>query len=152
MLSTLRSALRRWASLLCALALCSATLAAAAQPPKHNPSWAELNPQQQEILAPLAGEWDKLDADHKKQWLGVAKRYPKMTPTGKKRVQTRMRKWAELTPEQREEARRKYLEMQKTSRKKNKDLSKEWAEYEKSRGHRYTKEPAKSAAPPAAVQ
>ena len=31
----------------------------------------------------------------------MAKRFPKFTPIGKKRVKTRMRKWAELTPAQR---------------------------------------------------
>ncbi len=167
MLSKLRSASRPLAALVGALAFCCASLAAAAAPHKDNPSWAQLSVQQQEILAPLAGEWDKLEPDRKQKWLGVAERYPKMTPTGQKRVQTRMRKWAGLTPEQREEARKKYLEMHKSSRKKKKDLSKEWSEYqslppqerqalvpedEKSRARRLAKEPRKNSTPPAAGQ
>jgi len=116
-------------ALLGAALLCCAALAGAAAPPAQGaPSWAELSPPQREALAPLAGEWDKLDAEQKKEWLGVAKRYPKMTPTGKKRVQTRMSKWAALTPQQREQARENYRKMKEARKKK--DLSKQWSEYQ----------------------
>lgn len=108
----------------CALAV------SAAQPAKKSPSWAELTPEQQEILAPLAGEWDKLEPTRKKKWLGIAKRYPKMTPTGQKRTQTRMKKWVELSPEQRREAREKYRSLNKLPPEQRQDLSKRWAEYQ----------------------
>jgi hypothetical protein len=150
--SSLRSASRPLAALLGALALCCATLTGAAPPKKSAPSWAELSASQKEILAPLAGEWDKLDTANRQRWLGVAKRYPKMTPIGKKRVQTRMRKWAALTPEQREQARQNYRDMRKHSRNKDKDLSKEWLEYERSLGRSSTTAPPASPAPAAAGQ
>ena len=38
------------------------------------PSWEELKPQQKEALAPLAQEWNSMDAAKKKKWLGIAKR------------------------------------------------------------------------------
>ncbi|HEV7929114.1 MAG TPA: DUF3106 domain-containing protein, partial [Nitrosospira sp.] len=44
------------------------------------PSWSELKPQQREVLAPLAQEWNDMDPAKKKKWLGIAKRYPGMTP------------------------------------------------------------------------
>ena len=128
---TVRRLSRRACKALLAAALlcCAALVAAAAPPAKGAPSWSELTAPQREALAPLAGEWDKLGAEERKEWLGVAKRYPKMTPTGKKRVQTRMSKWAALTPQQREQARENYRKM-KESRRKKKDLGKQWSEYQ----------------------
>jgi len=58
----------------------------------------------------------------------VAQRYPKMTPIGQKRVQTRMKKWAALTPQQREEARTKYKRMKRKND--SKDLRREWQRYQ----------------------
>lgn len=110
--------------LVCSLAV------SAAQPAKKDPSWADLTPEQQEILAPLAGEWNKLEPARKKKWLGIAKRYPKMTPTGQKRTQTRMKKWVELSPEQRREAREKYRSLNKLPPEQRQDLNKRWAEYQ----------------------
>jgi len=54
--------------------------ALAAAPPKKPPTWAELTQVQQQVLAPLAPEWNKLDDQRKRKWLGIAKRYPKMSP------------------------------------------------------------------------
>jgi hypothetical protein len=95
---------------------------------KADPRWHELTAPQREILAPLAGEWDRLDGDSRKRWLGVAMRYPKMTPVGQKRVQTRMKKWAALTPQQREEARAKYKKMKR--KRGSKELKSEWQRYQ----------------------
>lgn len=99
-----------------------------AQPKKKSPpTWAELPPAQQKILAPLAGEWDRLDAANRKRWLGVAKRYPTMTPVGQKRTHSRMEKWARLTPKQRDEARAKY---RKIKQKEDADLRTKWQQYQ----------------------
>jgi hypothetical protein len=66
-------------------------VAKAAQAPKKvRPTWAELAPQQQEVLAPLKPEWDKLDRDRRLKWIGIAKRYPAMQPEQQVRVQRRM--------------------------------------------------------------
>ena len=93
-----------------------------------DPRWEALAPAQQEILAPLADQWNGLDASSRGRWLGVAKRYPKMTPIGQKRVQTRMKKWAALTPQQREEARAKYKKMKR--KRGSKELKREWQQYQ----------------------
>jgi len=51
-----------------------------------------------------------------------------MTPIGQKRVQTRMKKWAALTPQQREEARAKYKRMKRKND--STDLRREWQRYQ----------------------
>ena len=94
----------------------------------QDPSWDALAPTQREILAPLAAEWNRLDPASRKRWLGVAKRYPKMTPIGQKRVQTRMTKWAALTPQQRAEARANYQTMKR--KRASGELQREWQRYQ----------------------
>lgn len=113
-----------------ATALACAALAASvalAAPAKKTPAWSELTPAQQQALAPLAEEWGRLDAASKRTWLGVAKRYPKMTPIGQKRVQTRIKTWAKLTPEQRREARERYRELTPQQRH---ERARKWREYQ----------------------
>ena len=39
------------------------------------PAWSELKPAQQQVLAPLASEWEKLDATRRKKWVEIADRY-----------------------------------------------------------------------------
>lgn len=97
--------------------------------PATQPSWAELSAVQQHILAPLRGEWDTLEPDRKRTWLGIAKRYPKMTPEGQARVQKRMQAWAKLTPEQRQLARERYRALRKAPAGQRQELRKKWDEY-----------------------
>jgi hypothetical protein len=107
-------------------------VAKAAQAPKKvRPTWAELAPQQQEVLAPLKPEWDKLDRDRRLKWIGIAKRYPKMKPEEQAKMQRRMHDWASLTPEQRRQARENYKNMiAKTPPEKRRKLREQWAEYQ----------------------
>ena len=77
------------------------------------PSWNQLMPQQREVLAPLAQEWDHMDAAKKRKWLGIAKRYPGMTAEEQQRMQMQMRDWYLLSPEQRQRAREKYKTIKK---------------------------------------
>lgn len=123
--------LRRLGAGLAALVLALGAAQAAAQSAKKGLTWADLSAEQQQILAPLAPpHWDELEPERKRKWLGLAKRYPKMTPIGQKRVQTRMRKWAALTPEQRHEAREKYRRMEKLPPEKREKLGEHWSEYQ----------------------
>ena len=67
------------------LALALAAPVAAAQPKadakkSSGPAWSELKPAQKQVLAPLASEWEKMDATRRKNWVAIADRYPKMTP------------------------------------------------------------------------
>jgi hypothetical protein len=106
-------------------------VAKAAQAPKKvRPTWAELAPQQQEVLAPLKPEWDKLDRDRRLKWIGIAKRYPAMQPEQQVRVQRRMDAWVKLTAEQRRQARENYKRIAKVPPERRGDLRQQWAEYQ----------------------
>lgn len=116
------------AALLLGLALTNAI--GAPKEKEKGPVWASLTADQQQVLAPLAGEWSKLARDQKAKWLGIAKRYPSMTPLGQKRVQGRMQRWAKLTPEQRWQARERYRSIGKAAPSRREELRSYWAEYQ----------------------
>jgi len=101
-----------------------------AAPKDRGPQWAALTADQQQALAPLAGEWTKLGRQHRTKWLGIAKRYPAMKSEEQKRVQTRMQKWAKLTPEQRDQAREQYRNIAKVAPDRRIELRKYWADYQ----------------------
>jgi hypothetical protein len=94
------------------------------------PNWAELPPQKQEILTPLAGEWNQLETWRKKKWLEIADRYPRMAAEEQQRVQRRMKAWVKLTPEERKAAREKYKNVQQASPEQREALKKMWSEYQ----------------------
>lgn len=96
---------------------------------RPGPAWAELPAEQQQILAPLKADWESLERERKKKWIGIAKRYPKMKPEAQARVQRRMQEWAKLTPEQRRQARESYRAIAK-QREKTRSLREQWAEYQ----------------------
>ena len=91
------------------------------------PTWSELNAAQQQALAPLAGEWDSLDAFRKNKWLAIGNRYATMKPEEQQRMQERMRDWIKLTPEQRRMARENYSRAQKL---KPDQKSAQWEQYQ----------------------
>jgi hypothetical protein len=96
------------------------------------PAWAELTAEQQHVLAPLKIDWDTLEPDRRLKWLAIAKRYPRMKPLEQERVQRRMQTWANLSPEQRRQARENYKKLAKTKppQAPKKNLSQAWAEYQ----------------------
>lgn len=95
--------------------------------PATKPVWAELTPAQQQALAPLATEWDKIEDIRKKKWLEIANKFSAMKPDEQQRMHTRMRDWAKLTPEQRRVARESYAR----SKKLNPDQkSAQWQQYQ----------------------
>ena len=98
------------------------------------PAWAELTSGQQEVLAPLKPEWDRLDRDRRMKWVGIAKRYPTMKPEQQTRVQRRMEAWVRLTPEQRRQARENYKNIAKVPPERRGDLRQQWAEYQAQQG------------------
>lgn len=113
-----------------ALLVALAAAPAVAAPKDKDPQWASLTADQQQVLAPLAGEWNKLGREQRVKWLGIAKRYPAMKPESQKRVQTRMQKWAKLTPQQRAQAREQYRNIGKMARDRREELHRHWAEYQ----------------------
>ncbi len=89
----------------------AATLPArAAVPAEAGPAWRELSASQKDFLRPLERDWGTIAAQHKRKWLELTARVPKMSPDERERIQTRMTDWAKLTPEQRGQARLRYQE------------------------------------------
>ena len=95
---------------------------------KKSPDWAQLTPDQQRILAPLASDWNNFDERRRKKWLLTAKRYPKMKPEQQQRLQAQMQAWANLTPEQRRVARENYKKLQKQPPEKKEAVKRSWKE------------------------
>lgn len=116
------------------------SFAAAAE--KKQPDWSQLTPAQQQILAPLASDWNNFDNKRRRKWLLTAKRYPKMKPEQQQRLQKQMRHWAELTPEQRRIARENYKKLAKQPPEKREVLKQKWRERQK------LKQAAPASAPP----
>src|SRR5688500_7444552 len=93
------------AIIFCLSFVATASAAGPPQPKPAKPAWSELTPAQQGILAPLKDDWSEIDTVRRGKWVRVADRYPKMKPAEQERLQTRMKEWAALTPEQRRIAR-----------------------------------------------
>ena len=129
-----------------ALAALVAIAPAEAAAPLKGPVWAELTVDQQQILAPLKTDWDKMDRQPRVKWVGIAKRYPAMTAREQRRIQTRMQRWAMLTPEQRAVARNTYRNHVGTlPPEKKQDLRAKWQEYQALPEHERRSFAAKSA-------
>jgi hypothetical protein len=122
--------------------LCIALSAFAAATDKKQPDWSQLMPEQQQILAPLASDWNNFDDRKRKKWLLLAKRYPKMKPDQQQRLQTQMKDWAKLTPEQRRIARENYKKLAKQPPEKREAVKQKWQEHQQR-----TQVPSKSAPP-----
>ena len=67
--------------------------------------WASLSPAQQAVLAPLAQDWDGLDAARKSKWLEIAARFHTLTPEQQARLRERMIAWTRMSPAERQQAR-----------------------------------------------
>ncbi len=113
-----------------ALLLALAVPARAGVPSLKQPEWMGLSPQQRETLVPLSVDWDQLAAYRRMKWLGVARRYPSLSPTEQQRLQQRMRAWVRLTPEQRELARERFKTLEKTPPALRQTIKQKWQEYE----------------------
>ena len=98
-----------------------------ATPPQ--PKWNELTVQQKAVLAPLGGDWDAMEYYRRKKWIGIAVRFPVMTPDEQRRVQGQMQEWGKLTPEQRRLAREKFQTVNQLPSEKKQALKQKWEEY-----------------------
>jgi hypothetical protein len=138
------------------LGLCIALSAFGATAPKKQPDWSQLTPEQQQVLVPLASDWNNFDDLRRKKWLLTAKRYPKLKPEQQQRLQAQMRRWAELTPEQRRIARENYKKLEKQPPEKREVVKQKWREHQQQLGPLKDAPPApaapgsdKTAPPPA---
>ena len=90
--------------------------AAAAAQEAGGPRWNELSPAHRKVLAPLAGDWNALDARSKERWVDVAGRFPKMPADEQQRANQRMGEWAHMTVAQRTQARMNFQETRSLSK------------------------------------
>lgn len=74
------------------------------------PTWAELKPQQQQSLGPLAATWPTLNQAHKRKWIALSANYPQMSAADQSLLHSRMAEWAALSPQQRTQARLNFAE------------------------------------------
>ena len=119
------------------LGLCIAFSAFAAAPAKKPPDWSQLTPEQQQVLAPLASDWNNFDDRRRAKWLLLLKRY----------LQTQMRDWAKLTPEQRAIARENYKKLAKQPPEKREAVKRKWQEHQQQKQTPSNSAPASPAAP-----
>ena len=92
------------------LALSAMSVQAQPAAPVSGPAWAALSPVQQQALATLQPTWDSIDAPHKRKWIEVAGRFPRMPADERARVQERMAAWAAMKPAERAQARVQFQE------------------------------------------
>lgn len=98
-------------------------------PQFEQPGWRALTPEQRTILAPLADDWATMDAFRRKKWIGIAQRYPDMTPAEQASMQRNMREWAMLAPEERKAAREKFKTLKKAPPEQRQAVRQKWDEY-----------------------
>ncbi len=126
-----RKKLAGWARVI-ALGLWVGTLsgnALAALPQFEQPGWVALTPEQRTILAPLEKDWAGMDAFRRKKWLGIAQRYPTMSPVEQVSMQRNMWEWARLAPEDRKVAREKYKTLKQFAPEERQVVRQKWEEY-----------------------
>ena len=93
------------------------------------PQWTELTVEQKIVLAPLSDDWDILESNRQKKWLGIARRFASMTPAEQRRIQTQMQEWGKLTPAQRAQARENFITASQLPAEKKEELRQKWEEY-----------------------
>ncbi|MEC5385963.1 DUF3106 domain-containing protein [Uliginosibacterium sp. H3] len=124
----------RAALIACAVALpftiLGPALAATAPIVQTGSDWAHLTPTQREVLAPFAKEWNTFSEVAKLKWMGIADRYPKMTPPEQANVRARMQEWSKLTPQERQNAREQYKKLRTAPPEERKQLEQKWREYD----------------------
>jgi hypothetical protein len=124
-----RKRLAGWAIVWAILAGLVSGHASAALPQFEQPGWVALTPEQKTILAPLQKEWGEMDAFRRKQWIGIAQRFPEMTPLEQASMQRNMREWARLAPEERKIAREKYKSLRRIAPEERQVVKQKWEEY-----------------------
>jgi len=106
------------------------SVAAATVGPKQ-PNWAELSPEDRQILAPLESRWNGFTSQRKKMWLGISKNYPTMPPHEQAKVQRQLESWVKLSQAERRTVREGYKDLQKLPPEKKQTLKEQWDEYNK---------------------
>ncbi len=105
------------------------------------PTWQQLTPQQKQLLAELATQWDQQPDRLRNSLIKVANKYPKMKPDEQQRVRRRITRWASLTPEQREIARQRYQKIKTQPPEKQKEVKQKWEKYKAQKQSEPTAQP-----------
>ena len=105
----------------CARARRKRRRSAAAEGPR--PAGPALTAEQQQIARAAQERLGQPRQPQRRNWISLAKRYPKMKPEEQQRVQRRMQSWAKLTPEQRKQARENYRRISMRSMRETRDRS-----------------------------
>lgn len=80
-------------------------------------AWSELTPLQQQILAPLASNWNTgMSEAQKRKWLEISRNYSALSPEGQATLNSRMKEWIALSPQQRSQARLNFGKTKELSR------------------------------------
>jgi hypothetical protein len=90
-------------------------------------AWQSLAPDQRRILKPLQGIWASMDDQEQQVWRLVAKHVQRKPLRFQQRLQKRMHKWAQLTPNERARARLNFMQI--AGRYDVKQREKQWSEY-----------------------
>lgn len=69
------------------------------------PTWQELTANQKQALSPLSQLWPSMSEAHKRKWLALSHNFSSLSDSDKNTLQSRMREWVALSPQQRAQAR-----------------------------------------------
>lgn len=86
----------------------NARLPSAPHAVEEGPRWNTLSPAQQQALAPLAERWPLLSETQKLHWLKLGSRFHSLPAEEQARIQARLTDWANLSLQQRSQARLNY--------------------------------------------
>ncbi len=83
----------------------SATVAKTAPSLPGRHLWMDLTESQQQALSPLSQLWPTMNEPHKRKWLAISQNFAQLSADEQNTLQSRMREWAALSPQQRTAAR-----------------------------------------------
>ena len=69
------------------------------------PHWSDLSLSEQQALAPLKPQWQTISIAQKRKWLAMAKNFGSLPPDEQNKIHARVQEWAQLSPQQRAQAR-----------------------------------------------
>lgn len=77
--------------------------------------WSALSAEQKKRLSPLAQQWPSMDDTTRAKWIKLINRYPSLPVSAQERIETRMKQWAGMTNEERNQARMRYQQARQLS-------------------------------------
>lgn len=74
--------------------------------------WSQLTPKQQELLAPLKGDWNSMSNAQRERWLKVGRKYESEPAERQAIMRERVSTWSGLSPKEKAAARENYKALQ----------------------------------------